>query len=192
MVGPRWKDQGDIGTSIPTPILAQWLWNALGTPEGASRKAPKYMSFSVLNAIRAKEPGAPGARECPPPCSHSPRGWQPWGKGHQNRSLRASRDVPPPAKGSAHPEWELRGPQPGVSLSPALPASPQGFVPGAGAGWCWLRHHQSGHPDTGCPSPLALGQPPARLAPASAPGPLGFLERFFTFLREHHLGKLSF
>lgn len=36
-----WKDQGDIGTSIPILALVQWLWNGLRIPEGASRKAPK-------------------------------------------------------------------------------------------------------------------------------------------------------
>lgn len=107
---------------------------------------------------------------------------EPWGKGHQKRSLGASREVLLPAKGSALPEWELQHPQPGLSLSP-LP-------PGLSArGWAgsWLRHHQSGHPDMGCPCPRAAS---ARLPPLPAPRAL---ERVFIPLREHHLmGKLIF
>lgn len=59
MVGPRWKEQGDFGTSLPILVPSS------GTPGGAARKAPKSISFGVLNTIRAEGLGAPGPGRAP-------------------------------------------------------------------------------------------------------------------------------
>lgn len=82
--------------------------------------------------------------------------------------------------------------------SPACPRHqlsqppPRALSPGLGLVGSWLGHPQSGHPDMGCPSPLARGSD-CQAGTSTCSGALVFLRRVFIPIRKNHLmGELSF